>query len=233
MAHPGRKLGVESLAQPTPVIQLPRGLRGGQTPPHSSGHLVARAGLFTNPAPSSRSPALRPPPGWPGRRGKRGCPWLVAPVILPAACALGVQTCWGLSPLVGIGTWSGVASSLNSGISGVCEGGETQGYLSQEGKEKETVSTLIKRGFFKKLGFLVRNSITFEMWGSGCIAVRVKLTLSTPFLPGVVSPRSLRSLGGWVFGEGKCFVYVFVPNWNSWESELNVQKSSQFALLGV
>lgn len=77
-----RKLGVER-PRPGPH-QCPSsrlGLRGRQTPPHSSGHLVAQAGLFMNSAPSTPSPALCPPSGWPQYRG-RGKPGQPQPALL-------------------------------------------------------------------------------------------------------------------------------------------------------
>lgn len=63
---PLRKLGGgEALPSSHETASSRLGLGDLQTPPHSSGHLVAQAGLFMNPAPSSHSPALRPPSGWP------------------------------------------------------------------------------------------------------------------------------------------------------------------------
>lgn len=84
---PSRKLGVE---RPRPSPHRHPALAGWerrQTPPFSFGHLVAQEGLFMSPGPTSPSPALRPPPGWPRfrGRGKPGQPPFLPLPFLPSA----------------------------------------------------------------------------------------------------------------------------------------------------
>lgn len=155
---PSRKLGVERPrpgARPSSSSRL--GPRGRQTPPRSSGYLVAQAGLFMYPAPSTPSPALRPPSEWPRGRGKPGepqagplrspplpssslgfgCPGRASPFYRPVEPV-------GASLLTGSGKLGG-----GSALSSTLDSGENSGLLVPgEEREKETASFLVKRGTF-------------------------------------------------------------------------------------
>lgn len=149
--HPSPETGGGE-AQPGSHRTSSSGLRptGRQTPPHSSGHLVAQAGLFMNPAPSSPRPALRPPSGWPQFRGwgKLGQPPSPLLPFLPPASAVDTRggqvlfpvllclSCRGHFPFWEWKAGGGVTpSTLDSG-------GDSGLFVPGE----ETVSFLVKRG---------------------------------------------------------------------------------------
>lgn len=146
-------------AQPTPVIQLRLNLRGRQTPPRSSGHLVAQEGLFMNPAPSSPSPAQRPPPGWPRfcGRGKLGQP-LPGPPSFPSPSFL-QPVLWipgragtfsrPVEPVGGHALfWEWEAGSGVTLSSTLDSGGDSGLLVPEEEIEKETATFLVKRETF-------------------------------------------------------------------------------------
>lgn len=174
---PSRKLGVERPRPgPHPSSSSRLGPRGRQTPPRSSGHLVAQAGLFMYPAPSTPSPALRPPSEWPRGRGKPGEPQagpLRSPPLPSSSLGFGCPGRAGpfYRPVEPVG-----ASLLTGGgklggglaLSSTLDSGEDSGLLvpGEEG-EKETASFLVKKGTFFFLMLSGRTPVTLGMQTSG------------------------------------------------------------------
>ena len=188
---PSRKLGVERPrpgARPSSSSRL--GPRGRQTPPRSSGYLVAQAGLFMYPAPSTPArPSARPPSGPVGggnRASPRPAPSGPLPFLPPAWAldARGGQVLFidllsqsGPVSLLGVGSW-GVAQLFPQ--LWILE--RTQGFLSQERKEKRKLLHFWLKGelfFFNAVrqdpthpwGAEVRGRVRVGETGEGNLAI--------------------------------------------------------------